>query len=128
MMDGKISHVPVLDAARKVIGVFSENTMMEVWQDNTLLEKMATMRAIETYLPIDKHKVDVFEFVSKNATAASLRQTFQSALENGKRIGLFLVTETGDQNEPLLGLTTAWDVAEELDDKDDNMFDVEEST
>lgn len=128
MMDGKISHVPVLDEARKVIGVFSENTMMEVWQDNMLLEKMATMRAIETYLPIDKHKVDVFEFVSKNATAASLRQTFQSALENGKRIGLFLVTETGDQNEPLLGLTTAWDVAEELDDKDDNMFDVEEST
>ena len=123
MMDKRVSHVPVLNERMKVIGVFSENTMMKVWRANTRLSHSATMRNIDRFLSIDKNKstdkqkFDVFKFVSKVTTAASLQKTFQTALENDERIGLFLVTENGNKNEPLLGITTAWDIAEELDDK-----------
>ena len=124
MMDERISHAPVLDEGGKVIGMFSESTMMKVWRANIRLGHKATMRKLSKLISLDgdksqdKYKVDVFEFVSKESTAASLQQTFQTALENDKRIGLFLVTENGDKNEPLLGITTAWDIAEVLDDKE----------
>lgn len=124
MMDRRISHVPVLDKGGNVIGVFSESTMMKVWRANMHLGHKATMRKINKFTSLgerrskDKYEVDVFNFVSKDTTAASLQETFQTALENDERIGLFFVTENGNKNEPLLGITTAWDIAEELDDKE----------
>ena len=113
-----ISHVPVLDDKGKVAGVFSESTMMEAWKAKLKCEANATMNIIVSLLPIDKHETDVFEFISKDATAASLKKMHQQALENDERIGLFLVTENGRCDEPLLGIATPWDVAEVLDEKE----------
>ena len=76
------------------------------------------MNIIVSLLPLDKHETDVFEFISKDATAASLKKMHQQALENDERIGLFLVTENGRCDEPLLGIATPWDVAEVLDEKE----------
>jgi CBS domain-containing protein len=112
-----ISHVPVLDEEGKVIGIFSESTMMEAWKAKLNCPKAATMNGLADLLPMDKHKLDVFEFVPQNASAAGLWNTYKESLENDKRIGLFLVTENGNKNEPLLGIATAWDVAEALDEK-----------
>ena len=124
MMEKRISHAPVLDEGGKVIGVFSESTMMKVWRAKIRLGHKATMQKLSKIISLaghkskDKYNVDVFKFVSKDATAASLQQAFQTALENDERIGLFLVTENGNKNESLLGITTPWDIAEELDDKE----------
>ena len=117
LVDG-ISHVPVLDDKGKVVGVFSESTMMEAWKAKLNCSENATITVIASLLPIDKHKTDVFEFVSKDETAASLKKKHQQSLENNKRIGLFLVTDNGRLDEPLLGIATPWDVAETLDEKE----------
>lgn len=124
MTERKISHVPVLDEAGKVVGVFSESTMMEAWKANIVCSNIATMDILSSLLPIDKHGVDAFEFVSKNATSAGLWKMHKESLENNKRIGLFLVTENGSPDEPLLGIATAWDVAAALDEKDNKVKEV----
>ena len=118
MTERKISHVPVLGEAGTVIGVFSESTMMGAWKTKIACSDKATMDVLFDLLPIDKHATDVFEFVSKDATAASLKKKHQQSLENNKRIGLFLVTDNGCSDEPLLGIATPWDVAETLDEKE----------
>lgn len=117
MVQKGISHVPVLDEVGKVIGVFSENTMMEAWKAKLNCAETATISVLASLLPTDEHKVDDFLFVSKRATAAGLWKIHKESLENDRRIGLFLVTENGKPNEPLLGVATIWDVAEALDEK-----------
>ena len=120
MTEGKISHVPVLDEEGKVVGVFSESTMMEAWKAKIVCSDTATMNSLSDFLPIDKHSVDVFKFVPKNATAAGLLKMHKESLESDRRIGLFFVTNNGRQDEPLLGIVTAWDVAGALDEKGDS--------
>lgn len=57
---------------------------------------------------------------TQKASAAGLWKSYKESLENDKRIGLFLVTKNGKPDEPLFGIATAWDVAEVLDEKDDD--------
>ena len=118
MNEGGYSHVPVLNGDGKVIGVFSESTMLEAWKANIRCTEAATMNVLAKILPIDNHKMDVFGFVPKDATAASLQKIYKESFENNERIGLIFVTETGRQDEPLLGITTVWDIAESLDTED----------
>ena len=117
MTANRISHVPVLDEEGRVIGVFSESTMMEAWKAKLSCMATSTISVLDSLLPTDKHKVDEFLFVSKRATAAGLWKIHKESLENDRRIGLFLITENGKPNEALLGVATIWDVAEALDEK-----------
>ena len=123
MIEGGYSHVPVLDGVGKVIGVFSESTMMEAWKANIRCADAATMNDLAAILPIDNHKMDVFEFVSQDATSASLQKVYKESFENNERIGLIFVTENGNPNEPLLGIVTVWDIGEALNEKDNNNAD-----
>ena len=115
MLKKRYSHVPVIDEHDKLIGVFSESTMMEVWKEGTGQIRATVMRDIEEYLKIDRHKFDEFQFVSKKSTTAYLQKLYEEILKEGKRIGMLFVTETGSQDEPLLGIITEWDVAKVLD-------------
>ena len=105
------SHIPVMDEKGKVIGVFSESTMMDGWRAKICSADALTMKDIANLLPIENHKVDVFRFVSKCSTAASLKKMCEESIQNGDRIGLFFVTEHGKSDEPLLGILTVWDIA-----------------
>ncbi len=111
MLEKVYSHVPVLDAGGKVIGVFSESTTLEMRKKGIGKGESATMRDIAAFLPIGQHTAEVFRFVPKNDPIAHLRYLCADALKNGERIGMFVVTENGKDDEPLLGILTVWDVA-----------------
>ena len=111
MAKNRYSHIPVLDERGKVLGVFSESTLIEVRKVKSGRMDSATMGDIASSLKIDNHKADVFRFVPKNATAAYLRKLNYEALQAGDRIGMFFVTENGSEDEPLLGILTVWDLA-----------------
>ena len=111
MLEKVYSHVPVLDADGKVIGVFSESTTLEMRKTGVGNGKSATMRDVAVFLPLDRHTAEVFRFVPKNDPIAHLRYLCADALKKGERIGMFIVTETGTTDEPLLGVLTVWDVA-----------------
>ena len=111
MLEKTYSHVPILDAGGKVLGVFSESTMLEMRKTGIGNNEAATMRDISGFLPLNRHTAEVFRFVPKNDPIAHLRCLCADALGKGERIGMFLVTETGTPDEPLLGVLTVWDIA-----------------
>ena len=111
MLEKVYSHVPILDSNDKVIGVFSESTMLEMNKAGIGNGESLTMRDIDAYLPQEKHVAEVFRFVPKNDPIAHLRQLCTEALSRHERIGMFFVTENGAVEEPLLGILTVWDIA-----------------
>lgn len=105
------SHVPVLDDQNKVIGVFSESTMLEMHKSGWTHKNTAKVKSINDLVPIGRHKADVFPVVAMSTPVSYLRRLTSEALAAGKRIGLFLVTENGQEDEPLAGILTVWDLA-----------------
>ena len=115
MVTNSYSHVPVLDADGKVIGVFSEGTMLEMNKAGIGSDESTVMRDIAVYLPADRHTADVFRFVPKDVAVLYLRFLCDDALKKRERIGMFLVTENGKKEQPLIGILTVWDIADASD-------------
>lgn len=111
MLEKVYSHVPVLDEKGKVTGVFSESTLLEMRKTGVGDEKSAIMRDVDAFLSVDRHTAEVFRFVPKKDPISHLRYLCADALKKGERIGMFIVTENGRKNEPLLGILTVWDIA-----------------
>lgn len=112
MIDMKYSHVPVLDNTGRVIGVFSESTGLELERLGIgHTDARLVIDDFRAYLPVDRHRVDAFHFVARTETVAHLRQICAAAVKKRERIGMFFVTRSGDQNEPLEGILTVWDIA-----------------
>lgn len=110
MVKSVYSNVPVLDDQNKVIGVFSESTMLEMHMSGWTHKDTAMMKSVSDLLPIKRHRADAFPFVAKISPVPYLRRLTEEALKEGKRIGLFLVTENGRADEPLTGILTVWDL------------------
>lgn len=115
MVKSVYSNVPVLDDQNKVIGVFSESTMLEMYRSGWTHKNTAMMKNISDLLPIKHHRADAFPFVAQSSPVPYLRRLTDEALKEGKRIGLFLVTENGRADEPLIGILTVWDLVGVLD-------------
>ena len=111
MLKNVYSHVPVLDGNGKVVGVFSESTLLEMSKSGISSVNGMIIRDIAEFLPLERHTADVFRFVPKNDPIAHLRYLCAEALERRERIGMIFVTETGQSDEPLFGILTVWDIA-----------------
>jgi len=111
MLEKVFSHVPILDVDGKVLGVFSESTMLEISKAGIKDDGCTTLNDVEAFLPCDRHTAEVFRFVPKTDPIAHLRHLCTEALEKHERIGMFFVTENGKPVEPLLGILTVWDIA-----------------
>ena len=111
MLKNVYSHVPVLDVGGKVLGVFSESTMLEMSNAGIRNNNDCLLRDVMRFLPCDKHTAEVFRFVPFNDPIAHLRSLFAEALEKNERIGMIFVTKSGRADEPLLGVITVWDIA-----------------
>lgn len=111
MLEKVYSHVPVLDTNGKVVGVFSESTMLEMEKAGIRNEGTNRICDISAFLPLEKHTAEVFRFVPRNDPIAHLRHLFAEALKKHERIGMIFVTENGQSDEPLLGILTVWDIA-----------------
>ena len=111
MLDKVYTHIPILEN-NVVVGVFSENTILDflVNEKRSCLDENTTISDFKEYLPITKHKSEVFLFEKKNTYVYELERKFNEAFKNNKRIGMVFVTENGLSNEKLLGVLTAWDV------------------
>ena len=113
MRNKVFTHVPILDQSNKVIGVFSESTLLSYLVDDEIVGIDDNTRFIDfkKYLPIDKHLAESFLFVKQSLPLEDVRIKFENALKGKKRLGLLLVTNNGKENEPLQGIISAWDVA-----------------
>ena len=106
------THVPIVENNR-VIGVFSENTLLSYLMSDTLVEiaEDATFAEFSDLLPLDAHESEVFGFIGINELAFTAAKRFREALKQKERLGMLFVTANGDPEEELLGILTAWDMA-----------------
>ena len=112
-MEEKIyTHIPILEDG-KVVGVFSENTLLRCLLDEGLvaIDDTARFSDIEKYLPLECPRAESFLFIGKHTLASDIEDMFANALKENERIGLLFVTESGKQTEKLLGIISPWDVA-----------------
>lgn len=112
MNENTFTHVPVIEN-NKLIGVFSENTIFSyiVKNEEVIIDKDCIIKDFDEFIPNESHVSEYFEFVPRGALVADIEEIFQNGLNNGKRIAVIFITETGKQNERLLGLITSWDLA-----------------
>jgi len=106
------SYIPIIEGER-LVGVFSENTVFSyiVHTGNISLEKDVKIREFCEFIPISKHESESFEFVPRDTLVIDIEDMFAKELRQDKRLAVVFITDSGDPNEKLLGLVTAWDVA-----------------
>lgn len=111
MIEHGYSHIPVLNENKKLIGVFSENTIFSIFIANkTLLEKNdIILNDIENYLILENHQTECFGIASRDTHSSNIIKRFQKRKENNKRLSVIFVTEHGDITEPLIGMITPYD-------------------
>jgi len=106
------THVPVIED-EKMVGIFSENVVFSflVKHEIVIADKDIKIKEFEEFLPLDKHPGEYFLFVQKTALLLDIQKLFENELDNNRRLGVVFITHNGKQNEKLLGMITAWDVA-----------------
>jgi predicted transcriptional regulator len=112
-MDEKTyTHVPVMEG-QHMIGVFSENCILAyiVHHKEAIIMKDTKIEEFKDFIEVNKHKSEYFEFVQKDTLLSDVELMFQERLKARKRIAVVYITEHGKQNERLLGMITAWDIA-----------------
>lgn len=112
MNEKTYTHVPVMDG-EKMIGVFSENTILTYLVNNkdTILLKDTKIAEFKDFIGLDRHPSEYFKFVSREMSFVDIAVLFQEGLKERKRIAVIYITQNGKQEEKLLGMITAWDVA-----------------
>ncbi len=113
IMNEKIfTHVPVMEGD-KMVGVFSENVVFSflVKHEIAIVDKDITICEFGEFLPIEKHPSEYFLFASRTALLFDIQKLFDNELEKNRRLGVVFITDSGKQDEKLLGMITAWDIA-----------------
>lgn len=107
-----ITHMPVLDKTRNLIGVFSENTIFTRLdrEEIVAIDVAETLESYRDYLPIDCHKGEYFGFIGLQETLETAKDLFNQRNEEGKRLVLLYVTKTGRKDQPVLGVLSPYDL------------------
>lgn len=103
------SHVPVMkDGIFK--GVFSVGTVFTyILKGQKHINKETTLAELANHLPVSEHS-ECYEFVPKDAPYLFVRKQFEKIKAKNRKVSVVFITETGKQNERLLGMMVPWDV------------------
>lgn len=107
------SYVPVLDDNRRIMGIFSENTVFLYLARNEICAVDSKTRISEfaEYLPLNQHMGEYFEFLDNQATLDGAKDLFEKSLDQRKRLAAIFITGNGRPDGTLMGMITAWDIA-----------------
>ena len=111
MLEKVYTHIPIIEN-NVLIGVFSENTLLDIVNKNQgiIVDETTKFKEIEEFLKIENHTSEEFIFISKNKNIYDIEEIFKNYFSRKKRIGCVYITDHGKQSESILGMLTAWDV------------------
>lgn len=106
------THALLLDKGR-VVGVFSENTIFSYLghHGEAILDSTLMIESVREFLPIQSHKSECFQFVSRLESVGDVVRIFRDMFQSRRRLGAVFITEKGAPSESLLGMLTPWDIA-----------------
>ncbi len=112
MNEHSFGNVPILKDG-VVKGVLSEKSIVQyiVMEKGFSIPETLTLGDIRSYLTRESHRKERYAFVSKNTLISDVANLFHKALDQGARIGMVFITGKGGEEEKLLGIVTAWDLA-----------------
>ncbi len=113
MVKDGLTHLPVLDSKKRVIGVFSRSTLFDFvhGRTETHLDESYTIQDLRKAISIESHLNEDFFFVPRNMSVLSAFEKILKKKAHDKQVGLLLVTENGKKSERLLGVITTVDLA-----------------
>lgn len=107
------SCIPILRDGR-VCGVFDEHAMFSYVSEcrGSIFGEAdsLTFRDLDSYISVTERNMQSFAFASMNAYVDNVVDLFEKQLENGKRVRLVLLTNSGKWTDRLQGIITPWDI------------------
>lgn len=105
------SSIPILRDGR-VIGVFDERSLFQyISQFGAAgFPSTLTFRDLQPYISVSERDMQLFAFASMNAYVDDVVALFERQLENGKRVRLVLLTNSGKPTDRIRGILTPWDI------------------
>ena len=105
------SHIPVVDEKRRLTGVFSVGSVFAHTRSRPD-QPVAGLRVrdMEAVLPPQRHIMEKFYFVDKDASCYEIKKLFQKSDAGSRRVAAVFVTVGGNEKSPIMGMITPWDV------------------
>jgi len=105
------THVPIIENG-KLIGVFSENTILDIVNSDgkVIIDETMKFEEIKEFIKIENHSMERFEFIAKDKNIYEVEEMFEKYFKQNKRIGCIYITDKGKKDEKIIGMLTAWDV------------------
>jgi hypothetical protein len=112
MKRGGFSHLPILDQADVVIGVFNEAAIFDyLWAEaEMIVGRRMQISDILDHCRLDANHTETFTFVTPRTLLDDLVESFLAVRSPTTRVGAAFVTASGKKSEPLQRLITPWDV------------------
>ncbi|MBU0708519.1 CBS domain-containing protein [Patescibacteria group bacterium] len=101
------SFVPII-SHHKFIGLFSRKVVLKLAAQSKINENL-DIQDIQEFITNNRDQ-DSYEFLSANAPADTARQLFSQYMDQGKHLGVILLTKDGGPSGKIEGLITAWDL------------------
>ncbi len=112
MLDRNISHVPVIDYQGILYGVYSGATLFLslTEKESSTIDQYTTLEQLKKYLPINQHISERYDFVGRTMPIDEIIDLFKQSSEDGKKLKMIFVTESGNPTEKIIGLITPWNI------------------
>lgn len=109
MSDKNISHIPIFDENDLMIGVISEAALIDIMASSKPVNDTSIVSDFASYFRVQNNPNETYLFLRKNAYLYEARRLFENRYSDGKRLGVIFLTDTGKQEEKVLGLLAAVD-------------------
>lgn len=115
MNDENLTNIPIIDDQDKLLGVLSESTLVRWFasecKDDGVVSAITSVADMRQFFDTpDDSGENIYRFVGRNLDVYSVRDMFDGAMRDGKRLSAVFVTSNGKRNGTIEGIVTAWDL------------------
>ena len=106
------SHVPVVNGAGVLEGVFSVGAVFEFVKSRpgVVIDGGLLLSDMKDFLPANVHRSEQYLFCEPGATLSEVKNMFRSTGPKQRRVAAVFVAKNGDRRSPLRGMITPWDL------------------
>ena len=117
MHDKNYSYMPVMDK-NNLVGVLSGDSIFTHMRKNYTITISNDFKVEDLGDSLVDPMDERFCYVSKNTLLDEVIDMYSRDIEEGKRLGAVLVTETGNSKQKIIGMISAWDLIDYIGKED----------
>lgn len=101
----------MVNEKRHLTGVFSVGSLFAFTRSQPDVPAAGLrVQDMAMILPPEKHIMEKFYFVDRDASCFTIRKLFQKKEAGSRRVAAVFVTASGKEKSPLMGMITPWDI------------------